>query len=332
MRVRLLRLVLVVLLGLVLGGVAYLAILTLGNPAPRKAAGWTLLATLPTARGETASAVADGRLYVIGGLTGLGGDASAEVSVYDPAGNAWDAGPSVPSARHHAAAVGLNGTVYVSGGGPSASDWTPQPTVWALDTEAGSWMDLAPMPEGRLGHRMLAIDNSLYVVGGIGETGRVLVYDIAGGTWATGAEMPSPRDHLAAVVVDGEIWAIGGRSGGQNHARVDIYDPAADTWREGPPLPEPTSGAAEGVLDGIVLISGGENPGEGGGVIDRHWQLDTTLGEAAAWEPLPPPPLAVHGAHGATLDGRFLIVGGALRQGAFSRFSWTGAAQAYEPP
>jgi hypothetical protein len=66
-------------------------------------------------------------------------------------------------------------------------------------------------------------------------------------------------------------------------------------------------------------------------VIDLHWQLDTTLGDAAAWQPLSPPPLAVHGAHGAAIDGRFVMVGGALRQGAFSRFSWTGANQAYRP-
>jgi hypothetical protein len=188
------------------------------------------------------------------------------------------------------------------------------------------------MPEGRLGHRMLAVEAQLYVVGGIGDTARVLIYDVAADTWTAGAEMPLPqRDHLAAVVVDGEIWAICGQAGGQNFTLVDIYDPRTDSWREGPPLPEATSGAAEGVVDGRIMISGGENPGQGGGVIDRHWQLNTTLGGDAAWEPLSPPPLAVHGAHGATLGGRFLIVGGALRQGAFSRFSWTGANQAYQP-
>jgi N-acetylneuraminic acid mutarotase len=332
MRARLVRIALIVLLGLVLGGVAYAAGLAMSNPAPRESASWTLLATLPTARGETAAAVADEQLYVIGGLTGLGGDASAEVSVYDPVRDSWEVAPALPSARHHAAAVGLNGTVYASGGGPSASDWTPQPTMWALDAGAATWRELTPMPEGRLGHRMLAVEAKVYVVGGIGDTGRVLVYDIAAGTWSAGAEMPSPpRDHIAAVVVDGEIWVIGGRSGGQNFARVDIYDPGTDTWREGPPLPEATSGAAEGVVDGRILISGGENPGQGGGVIDRHGLLDTSLGDAAAWQELSPPPLAVHGAHGATLDGRFLIVGGALRQGAFSRFSWTGANQAYQP-
>ena len=332
MRPRLIRLAVIVLLGLVLGGVAYVAGLSMSNPAPREAAGWSLLATLPTARGETAAAVANGRLYVIGGMTGLGFDASAEVSVYDPAENAWDVAPALPSARHHGAAVGLDGTVYASGGAASAGDWTPLPTLWAFDASATTWRELTPMPEGRLGHRMLAVEDTLYVVGGIGESGQVLAYDVAGGTWTAAAEMPSPsRDHIAAVVVDDEIWVIGGRAGGHNHARVDIYNPATDTWREGPPLPEATSGASEGVVDGVIFISAGENPAENGGVIDLHWQLDTSLGEAAAWEPLSSPPLVVHGAHGAALDGRFLIVGGALRQGAFSRFSWTGANQAYRP-
>jgi hypothetical protein len=144
--------------------------------------------------------------------------------------------------------------------------------------------------------------------------------------------MPAPRDHLAAVLAGGEIWAIGGRVSGRIQSRVDIYDPATDEWRPGPPLPEATSGAAEGMLDGVILLSGGEDPGEAGRVIDAHWQLDTSAGEAATWQPLAPPPLAVHGAHGAVIDGRFVVVGGASRQGSFSRFSWSGLAQFYEPP
>jgi hypothetical protein len=190
---------------------------------------------------------------------------------------------------------------------------------------------MAPMPDARLGHRMVAVGDRLYVVGGIGATASVLIYDPATDTWTTGAAIPASRDHLAAVAVGDEIWAIGGRSGGRNHPRVDIYDTGTDSWREGPPLPEPTSGAAEGVVDGVIYISGGEDPGGAGGVIDRHWMLDTRLGNAAVWEPLSPPPLTVHGAHGAALGGRFLIVGGALRQGAYSRLSWTPSAQAFRP-
>jgi N-acetylneuraminic acid mutarotase len=324
----LVRLAIVVLLGVVLGVAGYPVAMMLTNPGPRESEAWTLLATLPTARGETAAAVTGDRLYVIGGYTGLGFDASDEVSVYDPATNAWEAGPRLPAGRHHPSAVGLDGTVFVAGGG--AADGTPQATFWSLPAGATAWQELTPMPEGRLGLRMLAIGGKLYVVGGIGGTAAALVYDPVAGTWSSGAEMPTLRDHIAAVAVEDEIWVIGGRTGAQNHARVDIYDPATDSWRDGPPLPEPTSAASDAILDGVIYISGGEDPA-GGVVIDRHWQLDTRLGDAATWEPLAPPPLVVHGAHGAAIDGQFLIVGGALRQGAFSRFSWTGATQAYRP-
>lgn len=327
---RLVRLALVVLLGIAIGVVAYVAFLIVTNPRPRDAVGWTLLTPLPTARGETAAAVAEGRLYVIGGLTGLGGDATNEVSTYDPTRDAWNDALALPEPRHHAAAAGLNDIVYVSGGGPSAQDWTPQRTLWALDPASNAWSEMAPMPDARLGHRMVTVGDRLYVVGGIGATASVLIYDPVTDTWATGAAIPASRDHLAAVAIGDEIWAIGGRSGGRNHARVDIYDTDTDSWRGGPPLPEATSGAAEALVDGVIYISGGEDPGAAGGVIDRHWMLDTRL-QAAAWEPLSPPALVVHGAHGAVLDGRFLIVGGALRQGAYSRLSWTDAAQALRP-
>jgi Kelch motif len=315
----------------VVGVAAYVGGLAATNPRPRSATGWSLLAPLPTARGETAAAVADGRLYVIGGMTGLAAEASAEVSVYDPTLDAWTQAPALPAPRHHAAAVGLSGTVYVSGGRTSA-DETSQATFWALAAGAASWEVLAPMPEGRYGHRMVAVGDRLYVVGGVGATGRVLVYDVAADAWQAAREMPSPRNHLGAVVVDGEIWAIGGRLSGHAVARVDIYTPLTDAWRSGPPLPEVTSGASEGLVRGVILISGGEDPSSTGGVIDRHWQLDTGLGPAATWEPLDAPPLAVHGAHGASIDGRFFIVGGALRPGAYSRLSWTDATQAYPLP
>jgi N-acetylneuraminic acid mutarotase len=109
---------------------------------------------------------------------------------------------------------------------------------------------------------------------------------------------------------------------------VDIYDIAGDSWREGPPLPQPTSGAAEAAIDGVILISGGEDPGGSGSVLDLHWMLDTHSA-TAAWEPLSQPPLAVHGAHGSALNGEFVIAGGATRQGAFSRLSWSITVQAF---
>src|SRR5688500_10024180 len=87
-----------------------------GAPAPAPAASssststaapappaWQPRTPAPTARQEVASTVADGRVWVIGGLTAAG--ASAVVESYAPADNSWAAGPALPFAVHHAAAA-----------------------------------------------------------------------------------------------------------------------------------------------------------------------------------------------------------------------------------
>ena len=323
------RLAAACVVGIALAVVGYVAFQMVTSPGAREARDWELLATMPSSRGETAAAVTDEGLFVLGGLTGLGLEATAEAARYDPASDSWKVLPNLPAARHHAAAAAIDGTVYLSGGGSAGGQ--PQTGLWAFVPEASAWATLAPMTEPRFGHRLVAIDERLYVVGGIGGGAAVLVYDVATDTWTRGADMPVPRDHLAAVAIGDEIWAIGGRVSGRNQDRVDIYDASRDAWRAGPPLPRATSAPTEGVLAGMILISGGEDPA-GGAMVDAHWQLDTSLGNAAAWEPLSPPPLTVHGAHAAVLGDRFLIAGGASRQGSSSRFAWSSLLQAFSPP
>jgi N-acetylneuraminic acid mutarotase len=321
-----LKLLLTGVLALVGIAIVAVAVLLATNPGPRESPGWALAAPMPAGRGEVTTAVVDGRLYVIGGLTGAPTRTSDEVAVYDPARDEWQAAPALPEGRHHTAAVGLDGSVYVSGGAGSLGHREPLAGLWQLPAGDDTWRELAPMPEGRYGHRLVTLDGRLYVVGGRGETTSVLVYDPPMAEWRTGAAMPVMRDHLAVVVVEGEIWAIGGRNGGLS-AEVLIYDPEADTWRPGPDLPAATSGAAEAAADGLVLVSGGEDPAPGGdGVVDRHWWFDTAQPDAG-WRELPRPPYAIHGAEGAIIDDRFYIVGGATRAGGLSFVAWSSALQ-----
>jgi hypothetical protein len=157
------------------------------------------------------------------------------------------------------------------------------------------------MPEGRLGHDLVAVDGRLYVVGGDGPGSDVLVYEPGRG-WERGAALGSRPDHIRAVVLDGEVWAIGGRIDDLTSA-VSIYDPEADAWRDGPELPFGMSAMAVGVLDGAIHVVGGEDPDLlGGRVHDRHVVLAPG---AEAWEPAPEPLLPVHGAgYGVLPDGR----------------------------
>lgn len=307
--------------------------LALSEPLPREAGGWRLGPPMPVARGELATAVASrpgscgagACLAVVSGLTGVG-EVLDTLRFYDPRRDRWQVGPDLPQPRHHAAAAGLDGALYLAGGVPLIErPWQGEANLWRLGPDSDSWEILEPMPQPRLGHRLVAHDGRLYVVGGRGSGAEVLIYDPDQG-WSTGAAMPEPRDHVSAVVVNDEIWAIGGRSPA-SVARVDIYDPDADRWRPGPDLPEPTSGAAEGVVDGRIFVYGGEEPDLlQGQVNDRHWVLDPGA-EKPGWEPARAPPLAVHGADGAVVDGRMMIAGGAARHGLMSIFGWTPALQ-----
>ena len=332
----------VAVVGLLIVAAALLVATTAGwlyatTTRPRATEAWLLGPSLPAARGELATAVAYSepcaqppcpqaeRLYVLGGLSRLFRPVRS-VAVYDPNRKLWTMGPPLPEPRHHFAAAAVGPTLYASGGTAVAGlhlgmAWPPMDNFWRLTTHSDRWESLGPMIEPRWGHRMVAHNGRLYVVGGRGPSGRVLIYKPDQG-WSLGAELPRPRDHLSVVVVDGLIWAIGGRDP-RSLARVDIYNPAMDTWRPGSELPEPTSGAAEGVINGVIFIYGGEEPSfVDGGINDRHWMFDTR-GTSQRWEPAPTPPLAVHGADGAVLHDTMVIAGGSTRHGALSLTGWS---------
>ena len=331
-RRRVLNLAVVAVLGVALGLAVYFAPRFLPPPGPRQAPGWELLAEMPHPRGETASAVHDGKVYVAGGYTGPDFETTALVSIYDVAANTWSDGPALPAPRNHAAGTALDGVVYLSGG--SGPDGQPADSLWALGPN-GVWTELPPMPGRRSAHRMVALDGRLFVVGGVGgllaglgQAGLVLVYDPATSSWSQLAGMAPILDHLGAVTVGDRIWTLGGRANGRNYAFVKIFDPTSANWESATELPQSTSGAAEAIIDGVIYLSGGEDPMTGV-IVDRHWRLDTAGGRLAPWEELPPPPLAVHGVPGIAVGDRFLVIGGSTRSGGDSATAWTGAVQAY---
>lgn len=323
---RALRLTLYVLVTALVAFAALAGYLVTSTAKPRIAERWVRIADMPTPRGEAASTVGPGdSLWVIGGIGGLG-RTSRSVAWYSPDEDAWRRAPDLPGRRHHASAASVDGVVYVSGGAKRSTDWTPEANFWALEPGAGRWRVLPPMPEGRMGHQMVAVRGRLYVVGGRGPTARVLIYNPETRTWHRGAPMPRPRDHVGVAVVDFRIYAIGGRDG-EVVRDVDVYNVEENAWTPAPPLPQPMSAVAAGrLIDGIHVV-GGEDPATfGGEVFDRHYVLNLKSGQ---WRTAPPPILAVHGAASAVLRGTLVVAGGSRRQGALSVLGWTGLAQAF---
>ncbi|HEX9696249.1 MAG TPA: kelch repeat-containing protein [Actinomycetota bacterium] len=330
-------------LGVVLG--AFAGYLITSNPPPRRdSAGWLRVRSMPGARGELAAGVVEAQpggprlcpgtpcpdrlVYAVGGLAGPLAKVLDRVQIFDPPANAWRDGPPLPEPRHHLAAAGLADTLYVTGGTPNKRGLEPHANVWVLRPGRTSFERLTDMPEGRVGHAMVAVGGKLYVVAGRGPSANVLIFDRAKG-WTTGATMPGPRDHAAAVVVQNKIYVIGGRDSSVSR-RVDIYDTAADSWSEGPPLPDALSATAAAALDdGLIHVVGGEDPKMiGGRVYELHLAFDPI---GAVWLEGPKPLLAVHGAAYADVTGKLVIIGGSRRQGTFSIFGWTGLVQVFDP-
>ena len=222
---------------------------------------WKRGAPLPLARGEVAAAVAEGRIYVVGGFT-AGGENSTRVDAYSPTTNSWRQEADLPVSVDHAMAAGYRGRVYVAGG--YGADRGQLTSLFAFTGDG--WTRLAPMPEPRAAGGAAVVNGKLYVAGGTtaGSTrlaGTMLVYDIARDRWTT-RRGPTPREHLGVAALGGRIYAIGGRTAGfdTNMAMVERFNPRTGRWSRVPKVPGRRGGTGAAGTGRWIVSVGGEAP------------------------------------------------------------------------
>ncbi|MBI5554770.1 MAG: hypothetical protein HY920_02810 [Elusimicrobia bacterium] len=198
-------------------------------------------------RGDTAQAVVNNKIYVIGGST-LGDpmdDAvSREIDEYDPVAETWITKTPMPASKTTGTAAAVNGKIYIFCGQDSTYT-TYTNTVYAYDPATDSWnsaLPSAPTARAYLSPVSAVVNNKIYIMGGMnvdGErSGTVEEFDPAGngglGSWKTVNPMPTPRNDLACIAVNGKIYSIGGKRGGpgdNNQRTMDIieeFDPTAN--------------------------------------------------------------------------------------------------------
>ena len=74
---------------------------------------------MPTERGGFSADAVGGKIYVIGGTTGLMGESLSTVAEYDPATDTWDTTKAdMPTARMFVSSGVVDGKIYVFGGAP----------------------------------------------------------------------------------------------------------------------------------------------------------------------------------------------------------------------
>jgi N-acetylneuraminic acid mutarotase len=203
---------------------------------------WTELAGggMTLERMDSASAVHEGKLYVVGGHHPAEDDNLRSVEVYDFATQQWSLLPTeMATARGFHGAVVYEDKLYVVGGLVADAEGTTLASVEVYNFATETWSILpAPMPQARCSiyNKVVQHKGKLYVVGGISERGAwlqsVAVYDIAAEEWSVlPAEMRMAWVSCAAAVHGNKIYVLGGGDEGWTPLRnVEVYDIAAGVW------------------------------------------------------------------------------------------------------
>jgi hypothetical protein len=197
---------------------------------------WTLTGSLLDAPSAgSAYVLPDGRVLVVDEAP-WGSDLPSTAELYDPGSGTWSFSGRVLRRQGGASAMLDDGTLLVMGGTDEVVTSSPDgdvvtypvvATVRRFDPDAGTTVEVAPMPTGRTGAVAVRLaDGRVLVAGGVEQerTGYV----------------PAPATNSTL-----------------------IYDPVLDTWAQAPPMPfavEPGQGVL--LSDGSVLVAGGTVPYE----------------------------------------------------------------------
>jgi large repetitive protein len=288
------------------------------SPTSNAPGAWSSKAKMPTALLDATGAVLGGKLYAVGGK--INGDMPQRtLYIYDPAANAWSQGANLPSqyaAIENPGVTAYNGKLYVFGGSTSAFSGS-QNTAAVYDPTTNGWTMLAPMVTGRGGPTVQALNNLIYVIGGMDNSGASLssveIYNPATNAWSAGVALAERRDNPGSAVLGGKLYIFGGRTRNADGsevngtlASVEVFNPATNAWSYAASMPTGRRTMVTGTIGGRAQLMGGERT-PSGGTFNQNEEYDPLTN---SWRVLQPMPTGRHGAAGGTINGIVYAAGG----------------------
>lgn len=153
--------------------------------------------------------------------------------------------PDMPHPRVGMASARIGSTLFLIGGGAppvqalhgsdELESLVGTPTVDAFDFSNHNWItNIPPLNTPRVFATAVALDDSIYVMGGTDDKGRILssveVYDPATNQWHYASSMLDRRKGAASVVYNDSIIVFGGAGDVGLHRTVEVYSPATGAW------------------------------------------------------------------------------------------------------
>ena len=260
---------------------------------------WQNLAPMPAPRQELATAVLNGKIFVLAGYDSAGLSTDS-VFVYNPATNAWASAHPLPQINNHNSAAVADGKLY-SFAGLSNSTYRYEPTT-------DSWTEVASTTESHAGTAAVGVLNDKIFIAG-GGTGTALeVYDPTTNTWTNLAPMNVPRNHCGGGIINGEFYVVGGRDSDLAPTALEVYHPQTNTWTSLAPMPTARSGIGVAVVHGELYVFGGEIP-------VLHGDVQVYNPVSNSWRQLDNMPTPRHGIWASVIGNRIYLAGGGAKQG-----------------
>ena len=322
---------------------------------------WKVVTEIPTKRVDFATAVVDGKIYLIGGTffenargrkhenePGIwrGPFGISTVEVYDPRTNTWERVADMPTPRADLGTAVVDGKIYAMGGYTGidnrGENFKVLKVVEVYNPQTDTWerkQDMS-LPRGRFGTGVVA--GRIYAIGGWvhpwdrkpggpGRIGLVEVYDPDTDAWAKRKNMLTRRDGFGTAVVNDQIYAMGGygwpqvgNRGGPFLTSIEAYYPKINRWQKKNDIPNlRLSFSTVVVADNIYLIGGFVWPlGPVGAAVDLA-TVDVYAPVIDRWRTLPPMPMAKIPFAAAAVNGKIYVFGGKGDKGKEREFFTT---------
>ena len=197
---------------------------------------WTRKKDMPVSRISFELGVVAGRVYLIGGSTGVGAEhdiAMGRVDVYNPATDMWGKARNMPTRRDPEGVAVVSNRLYVIGGWPpAAAGRQPLTVIEEYDPISRQWRQKKDMLALRYAFSTAVVRDEIYLIGGFSRQhglreylATVAVYHPRTETWRDIPSLPVPLRPFRAVTVSGKIYVFGGYGEGlEFFPDVVVYD------------------------------------------------------------------------------------------------------------